>query len=121
MITSDDRTFRVSPAELRDETGWDLKPEGLCKGDVCVPVRGRDDLVVDGRVDVRVLAEVLRLPLAIDEDAGVAVLGESAVARAAQREALQVDDFTLTDVDGSSTRWSSFGRKKKLLVTWASW
>jgi hypothetical protein len=34
---------------------------------------------------------------------------------------MHVDDFTLGDVDGNEFRWSSLGRKKKLMFAWASW
>src|SRR6476469_7190960 len=36
---------------LGELTGWQLKPEGLCRADVCVPVRD-PDLTVDGAIDV---------------------------------------------------------------------
>jgi hypothetical protein len=121
MITATDGSFRLRATELLERTGWELKPEGLCKDDVCVPVKGRDDVIVGDRVDLRAFAALIGLPLAVDDDAGVAVLGESASARAAQRLSMHVDDFAMVDVDGNEFRWSSIGRKKKVLFAWASW
>jgi len=31
-------TSTVDPAAFSERTGWELKPEGACKGDVCVPL-----------------------------------------------------------------------------------
>jgi hypothetical protein len=121
MILSTDGSFRLTATELRENTGWELKPEGLCKGDVCVPVKGRAGVVIDDRIDLRAFAALIGQPLAIDDDAGVAVLGESAEARAAQRLSMHVDDFAMVDLDGNEFRWSSIGRKKKVLFAWASW
>ena len=28
---------RVTPAEFETRSGWDIQPEGLCRGDVCIP------------------------------------------------------------------------------------
>ena len=39
----------VTPDELERQAGWQLKPEGLCKHDRCVPLpdgSGTDGLVV---------------------------------------------------------------------------
>jgi hypothetical protein len=115
-----DGAFVIEAADLPRATGWDLKPQGLCRGEVCVPVRGAQ-LGADGTVDLHAVADALRRPLAVDADAQVAVLGASAAERAAERAAMRVDDFTLTDLDGRPFRWSSLGRRKKLLFAWASW
>ena len=77
--------------------------------------------MVDGRIDLKAAAEILRRPLALDESAGIAVLGASASDRRAERESMRVGDFTLDDIDGKPVQWSSIGRKKKLLFAWASW
>ena len=32
------RTPEVTVADFESGTGWELKPEGACRGDVCVPL-----------------------------------------------------------------------------------
>ena len=116
-----DGTALLPPRALGDAIGWELKPEGLCRDDVCVPVRDREELTVDGAVDLAAVARVLRRPFVIDEKARVAVVGASAAQRHDERAGLRVRDFTLATVGGERVRWSSLGRKKKLLFAWASW
>src|SRR6478752_6651592 len=70
----------VSPSSLTTALGWTLKPEGLCRDDVCVPVRDRDALRSGELLDVAAVASALGRQSVVDADAGlVAVaLGESA-------------------------------------------
>jgi hypothetical protein len=112
---------RVSPAQLQELTGWELKPEGLCRGDVCVPTRGRPEVEIDGVVDLALVADLLGQPFVLDDDKSVAVLGTSVAMRTQQLRDANVGDLVLRDFDGKDVVWSSIGRKKKLLVAWASW
>jgi hypothetical protein len=114
-------TLLLDPPTLREVTGWELKPEGLCHDDVCVPTRSRPDVHVEGRIDLRVVTDLLDRPLAFDADTAVAAIGESAATRAAQLAEGHLDDIVLHDVDGRPFSWPEIGRKKKVLVTWASW
>src|SRR5580693_3801143 len=41
----------ADPASFATELGWELKAEGLCRGDVCVPVPDPDLLTVAKRLD----------------------------------------------------------------------
>lgn len=114
----------LAPAALAAATGWELKPEGLCRGEVCVPVR--TDLACapgDGRegIDLAAVADALGAPYAIEAGAGVAAIGEPASLRAAQADDPAAPDFVLDTFAGEPFRFSSIGAKKKLLVTWASW
>jgi hypothetical protein len=120
-VNPDGGALLVDADALASVTGWKLEPQGLCRGDVCVPTRARPEIRVGDQVDARVFADLLRRPLAFDDDAGVGVLGESAATRAEQLASMRVDDFALADVDGRPFRWSSIGRRKKVLVAWASW
>jgi hypothetical protein len=116
-----DGSMLVEPADFCAATGWELKPEGLCRADVCVPTRSRPDLVVDGAIDLGVAVEVLRLPAVIDADAGVAALATPAHERAAAMRSLDAPDFTLPDMAGTQVSLSDFAGRKRLLVAWASW
>ena len=44
----------VGTDEFELATGWTIRPEGACRGDVCVPL---GDAVSDGRIDVRSASE----------------------------------------------------------------
>ena len=137
MITLaiDDRELTVDAAEASGDelwlpvsaadsaTGWALKTEGLCKGDVCVPLpRGRERELVDGaRVNVAALWRHLGKPIVHSADGGVWVLGEGAGERSAALRSLEAPDFTLPDPEGRPHRLSDHRGQKILLVTWASW
>jgi hypothetical protein len=104
-------------------TGWAVKPEGLCKGPVCVPLpAGRErELVGDGRVNLAALWHHLGQPVVHSERGHVWVLAESARSRAAALASLDAPDFALPDATGRVHRLSDYRGKKVLLVTWASW
>jgi hypothetical protein len=111
------RELVTDRASFAQHTGWDPKPQGLCRGEVCVPAPGA--LREDGRVDVAVAAERLRMPLVHDEARGLWALGPSAAGRAlASAEAA---DPVLEDRDGNPFRLSALHGRKVLLVAWASW
>lgn len=112
---------RVGVAELATATGWQLKPEGLCRGEVCVPVRDRAALVVDDSVSIEALGAALHRPVVVDLDAGVAAIGRDPVAVTADLRDRRAPDFTLPTLSGEQFSLSSVGRRKKVLIAWASW
>jgi hypothetical protein len=112
---------RVAPADLERGFGWALKPQGLCKGDVCVTLRERRGLVDEDGVDLAVFAQTTGLPLALDAVEGVAVLGESAAARGSRLATLEAPDFTLPDLTGKQHSLAQHRGKKVLLIAYASW
>lgn len=119
-VVSDGRV-RVAPGPLRDALGWEWKPEGLCRGDVCVPVRDPDALVHEDGIDLTAFATALGRPLALDAEAAAAALGTPAAERAAALESLHAPDFTLPDLDGRPHTLSEHRGKKVLLIAYASW
>jgi len=101
-------------------TGWSVKPEGACKGEVCVPLPDTAR-TPDGRLDASVLAERLGMPLVRHDDQLLWALGpETAVTGRALSTAV-APDLTLPDVDGRPFSLSSLRGQKVVMVTWASW
>ena len=100
-------------------TGWAVKTEGACRGDVCVslPPEARVD---GGRLRLDLVAERLGAPLVHDEQRELWSLGPATAGGHALTTA-EVPDLELPDVDGNSFKLSSLRGKKVLLVAWASW
>jgi hypothetical protein len=116
-----DGRVRVTPTTLRETLGWELKPQGLCRGSVCVPITRPAALADDVGIDLRALADALGRPLALDVDERVGALGTAVADRAAQLDSLEAPDFELPDLSGKLHRLSDHRGKKVLLVVYASW
>ena len=113
----------TSAADLERATGWTLKPEGLCRDDVCSVVAASDrERWVDGEaVCASGLWQQLGRPVLHDEGRSVWMLGEAAADRSRALESLEAPDFTLPDITGKLHSLSDFRGKKVFLATWASW
>ncbi len=109
--------------DLERATGWTLKPEGLCRNEVCRVVAPSDrEHLIDGEaVCASRLWETLGRPVLHDEAHSVWMLGEAAADRGRSLESLEAPDFTLPDLTGKLHSLSDFRGKKVLLATWASW
>ena len=104
-------------------TGWELKPEGLCRGPVCVPVPpGREgEFARPGAVNIAAFWRHMGKPVLHDDARDVWLLGEDAATRVEEMQSLEAPDFALPDLDGRMHRLSDYRGKRILLVTWASW
>jgi len=113
----------ISPHELAQATGWALKPEGFCHGDVCVPVPAANRAsYVDGeQVNATALWKRLGNPIAHDASTETWAFGTGASDRAAALQSLEAPDFALPDLAGVTHSLGEQRGKKVLLVTWASW
>jgi uncharacterized Rossmann fold enzyme len=106
---------------LADALGWTLKPEGLCRDDVCVPVRDRDALVAGERVDVVGAAAALGRPTVVDADLGIVAVALDRERRATALQSLVAPDVTLHDLDGEPHALSQWRGQKRLLHAFSSW
>ena len=112
---------RVAAESVREALGWELKPEGLCRGSVCVPVADPASLADADGIDLEALAAALGRPLALDVDERAAVLGVAAADRTAELASLEAPDFSLPDLAGRLHSLSEHRGKKVLLIAYASW
>jgi len=109
----------VSPADAEAVTGWTLKPEGMCRDALCVPLG--DDARRNGKVDIAAFWRTLGHPVLSDAGGDVWVLGTAADSRTASLAGLEAPDFALPDLSGVQHRLSDLRGRKVFLTTWASW
>jgi hypothetical protein len=108
-------SLSVSRERFASATGWDMKPEGACLGEICVPVQ---DGLVDGNVNVEAVANKLGMPIVHDETAGLWSLGTATFAGHALSSAT-APELELPDWKGKTFRLSSLHGKKVVIVSWA--
>jgi peroxiredoxin len=118
----DHRDLLVPAHALAAATGWELKPEGLCRGETCVPLYGRQVAAAGepGRVDLKAWAESLGLLLVHEPALAAVALVASAATHAAAQDG-RAPALTLPDVDGNPVSFDDLSGHKRVLVTWASW
>lgn len=113
----------LDAAEVTLATGWTLKPEGLCQGEICVPVPRQDSAsyVAAGRVNVAAFWRLLGRPVLHDAAGETWMLGADSAARARQLTSLEAPDFSLPDLEGRMHALSDYRGKRVFLTTWSSW
>jgi hypothetical protein len=105
-------TLAIDADTFSAGTGWEIKPEGACRGEVCVPL---DDA---GPFNLETAAAQLQMALIHDADAGIWALGPGTVSGRALTSAT-APDLTLADIDGAEFRLSSRLGEKVIIVSWA--
>ena len=113
--------IRLDPATLPAAIGWELKPEGLCRGDVCVPIRDASTQFVDGQVDLAEVASVLGRQVVVDAAARIVAIALPSEQRRAALDALVAPPFALRDLDGNLHELSEWHGTKRLLHAFSSW
>ena len=111
LLTTDE----IGLDEFERGTGWALRPEGACRGDVCVPLSGGGDF--GNSVRVADVAEQLGMPIVRHSDdlaaLGPATFGGQALAT------VTAPELILPDVDGNLFDLRSLLGKKVVLVAWS--
>ena len=110
----------MSATSLEQATGWKLEPQGLCRGETCVPTQtGWVDN--EGAVDLSAVAQHLGQPVVRNSASNVWSFGESVNARRDQMMSVQAPDFSLPDLDGTQRTLAEFRGKKVFLFSWGSY
>lgn len=113
--------------ELIASTGWELKPEGVCKDEVCVPVPDarRAAIIREGPsgalVNLTEFARLIEQPVAHDAQNSVWYFGPAGWEWKTRLESRQAPDFTLPDLSGQMHSLSELRGRKIFLLFWASW
>ncbi len=108
----------VTADDFASRTDWHPKPEGICRGEICVPAPG--SLRDDGTIDVEVVAARLGMPLVHDPDHRVYALGPATATGRALSTAVSADPELITR-HGKGFRLSSLRGRKVVMVAWASY
>ena len=109
--------------DLTAATGWELKPEGFCKDDSCIPVPAgqEEDFMRGDEVNASGFWNLMGKPAAATDSGDVWFLGEGAAQRNDALLSLEAPNFTLPDFAGKLHSLTDYRRKRVLLITWASW
>ncbi len=103
-------TLDVDADAFQAGTGWEIKAEGACKGEVCVPLPGGFELAST--------AEALGMALVHDAAQGLWALGPETLSGRALVTA-EAPDLVLPDLDGKEFHLASLRGQKVVIVAWA--
>jgi hypothetical protein len=108
----------MTPDEFVGATGWEIKPEGVCKGDRCVslPDGARQ---ADGKVDAVAVAERLGMAVVGHERLGVWAIGPETGGRVL--DSARMPDLVLPDFDGQVFDLASLHGQKVVMIAWGSY
>jgi hypothetical protein len=105
-------TLEMSPEALLERTGWELKPEGACREDRCVPM---PDLAGnEGKVDVADFARRLDMPIAHDAKHRLWALGPEGGGRVLR--SARFPELVLSDFEGNQFDLAALRGRKVLLI-----
>ena len=111
--------------ELHRATGWQMKPEGACLGELCVPLptNKREEWIADADDWVWFcysdFADMVGQKYVRDGD--VWSLGSVPEVRSVGLESAIAPDFEVTERNGNAFRLSDLRGRKVVLFTWSSW
>ncbi len=120
-------SLAVPVEQFSEVTGLELKPEGVCQGELCIPLTPEARRAVlrnrDGREWIFLTALAERLGQVVEAVPAERVwsFGEVPATVATGLESGMAPDFALPDRTSKLVRLSDFRGKKVLLLTWASW
>jgi AhpC/TSA family len=139
VVIYDNRTTEVAPApatlntddlwvtlaDLKRATGFVIKPQGICRDELCFPIpKARRSAFLSKQrsttwFNLSEFARLLRQPVAREKE--VWYFGPRPDEQNSFISSLIAPDFKLPDMNGKQHSLSDFRGKKVLLITWASW
>lgn len=117
----------VTLKDLTRATRFVLKPQGICRDELCFPIPKARKAEFFSRQDgvewfnLSEFAKLVKQPVSRDDKNGVWYFGKREDERGTYLASLEAPNFTLPDMSGHMHSLSDFHGKKVLLITWASW
>ncbi len=116
-IRPDAKDLWVRAADLPRINDFELKPQGACRADLCIPIS--KDLRSGEWFNLSGFAR--RIKQAYVADSGAWSFGEIPVVRGDFYRSRIAPEFAVPDRKGRLVHLSDFLGKKVLVITWASW
>lgn len=114
----------LSASELTAATRWEIKPEGVCREELCIPVPEGAAMLREEQgenwLDLAAFARYIGQSVAHEDTHGVWYFGRPVDERRDQLS-MEAPDFELPDLAGTRYRLSAFRGQKLFLLLWASW
>ncbi len=117
----------VTSDDFKRINGFELKPQGACYEDVCIPLKQDSDSELfvkrDGQswFNATKFADKVQQAFVVDRGSQVWSFGMVPTARKSFLESAIAPDFELKDRHGDLVKLTDFRGKKVLIITWASW
>ncbi len=108
------RSATTDTAKFEQETGWTFKPEGACKGEVCITLAQSPGATIDAVAT----AQAMGLPVAEHAASGLLAIGPESVGSHALTTA-EAPDLSLPDLSGNEFALRSLLGQKVLVYAWA--
>lgn len=122
-LAGSDASLLIKPKDLPGVNGFEIKPEGACYNDLCIPMNKQLLVEQDGEqwFDLVAFAQLLDQPYVVDVEANVWSFAEIPAKRDNMMVNGQAPDFEVVDRKGQVIRMTDLKGKKALIVTWSSW
>jgi hypothetical protein len=109
----------IRKGDLSRVNGFELKPQGACRADLCIPI---PKAMVRGEYfNLSAFANKAGQPVVADRGARVWSFGEMQALGGGIANSRVAPDFEVPDRLGRPVHLAGFRGKKALVVTWASW
>jgi hypothetical protein len=115
----DAETLWIRKRDLPRVNGFELKPQGACRADLCIPIPRT--MIRGDYFNLTAFAKKARQPVVVEPDARVWSFGEMQALGGGLSTSRIAPDFEVPDRLGHTVHLAGFRGKKALVVTWASW
>jgi len=112
-------TLWIRKRDLPRVNGFELKPQGACRADLCIPIPKA--MTRGDYFNITAFAKKAGQPVVAEPDARVWSFGEMQALGGGLASSRVAPDFEVPDRLGRPVHLAGFRGKKALVITWASW